>query len=696
MKDILVIFFILCSATLFSQAYRPPAITEQSVQKEIERIDLFDGVKDEALCLDNDEDSRRANHTFFELLPEIDSVTNSEALPPFTRQNLRSNLVFMLREIDEENVDRIGFWEGKVKNLSVGLQGIMDGNLMQVLLLDVPVSISNFAFYQFEPEAEKFLLSAAKSHPVETLKAYESYEKRPYSLVAVLLAGKQSPEALRGYLGTPSPIADVAENSTDPAIDAIVRLHKVFKGKTRAYALIELIARQDMPLQYADELAADDTEFFHQLMKVRSIPEAYGLHTVDRELNRLSLEVVRKVNEDHDFNDAIRFATVEGYSAEELYTLTVYTQSEIFTSTFNGFFDRMMKDLGDRSAYSLLDSLNFYRFRTFIKMAAGFNKLEPFLATMSYAERESVLSRFASGLEEKRGDLEAAVDVADALGSIRDSLSAAILNTTLKHEMKRVYMEGNKEGVVIYSLLNGLFLDTTLYDSNWVAKLNNQYAISNIDHIPNSELFNKDSIHVQWHFFYDDKDGKASFATFLSAFRSEEWKLEEETNYVKISGGKDWRVVIFANKPEAEYDGQDQLSALLTDSGWTPHVIVHRGHSYYADLTIEKIPEEAKVVMLGSCGGYHNLSLVLDRSPGIHIISSKQIGMMAVNNPLLRKIADEVREGKGLYWPLIWKDLEERFGTGTKAGDSFMDYIPPHRNLGAIFIQAYNNIMAAS
>lgn len=696
MRKLLICILCVLNLGLFGQAYRAPAITEASVQKEIERIDLLDGVVDQALCLDNEEDSRRADQVFFKLLPAIDSVIHSESLPPFTGQNLRSNLVFMLREIDAESIDRIGFWEGRIKNLYQAIGGIVDGNLMEVLLINVPASISNFAFYQFEPEAEKFLLSAAKSHPVETLKAFDSYKKRPYARVAVLIAGRQSPEALRGYLGTTSPIAEFAESSTDPAIDAIVRLHKVFKGKTRAYALIELIARDDMPLQYADELSADDTEFFHQLMKVRSIPEAYGMHTVDRELNRLSLEVVRKVNEDHDFSDAVRFAPVEGYSAEKLYTLTVYTQSEIFTSTFNGFFDRMMEDLGDRSAYSLLDSLNFYRFRTFVKMAAGYYKLEPFLATMTYQERETVLSRFASGLEENRGNLEAAVDVADALGSIRDSLSSVMLDNTLKVEMKRVYMEGNREGVVIYSLLNGLFLDTALYDSNWVAKLSKQYAIPHIDFIPEGELFNEDSVHIQWHFFYDDKDGKASFATFLSTFRSGEWKIEEEEHFVRISGGEEKQVLIFANKPESEYVGQDQLAKLLSDSAWTPHVVVHRGHSYYANLTIEKIPEDAKVVMLGSCGGYHNLSMVLERSPGIHIISSKQIGMMSVNNPLLRKIADEVLEGKGLYWPMIWQDLEESFGQGTKSGNSFRDYIPPHRNLGAIFIQAYNNIMSAS
>jgi hypothetical protein len=402
------------------------------------------------------------------------------------------------------------------------------------------------------------------------------------------------------------------------------------------------------------------------------------------------------VNEDHDnLNLSQRFAPVDGYSPEEIYTLTVYTQSEIFTSTFNGFFDRMMSGLDGRSAYSLLDSLGFNRFRTFIKMSAGYSKLEDFLATMSMEERTEVLQMFASGLEKNAGDLEAAVDVADALGSITDSTTKAILTSSLKSEMNRVYKEGNEEGVVIYSLLNGLFLDVGDFDSTWAGKLEKNYQIPHIDKVLYSELFNEDSIHIQWHFFYDDKDGKASYASFIATFRDADWKIEEAEHYVVIRSVKGKDVRIYANKPESEYTGQDQIEEILADSSWSPHMVVHRGHSYYADLTISHIPKSARIAVLGSCGGYHNLSVVLQQAPGIHIVSSKQIGRMAVNNPLLKGIADKVREGENLDWPELWLELDEQFPENSKAEESFRDYIPPHKNLGAIFIQAYRNIMAA-
>jgi hypothetical protein len=95
--------------------------------------------------------------------------------------------------------------------------------------------------------------------------------------------------------------------------------------------------------------------------------------------------------------------------------------------------------------------------------------------------------------------------------------------------------------------------------------------------------------------------------------------------------------VIYANKPKAEYEGQAYLERILDSAGIQPDVLIHRGHSYYASKTIEKIKPSAKLFVLGSCGGYHNLSGVIQRAPEAHIVSSKQIGVQGVNNPMLKR-----------------------------------------------------------
>jgi len=95
------------------------------------------------------------------------------------------------------------------------------------------------------------------------------------------------------------------------------------------------------------------------------------------------------------------------------------------------------------------------------------------------------------------------------------------------------------------------------------------------------------------------------------------------------------------------------------------------------------------LVLLGSCGGYHNLHDVLETCPYAHIIASKQVGSGTINQPMIVSITESLRQGKNLNWPEMWKSFGKQF----KGNELFDDYIPPHRNLGAIFIMAYNKIM---
>jgi len=105
--------------------------------------------------------------------------------------------------------------------------------------------------------------------------------------------------------------------------------------------------------------------------------------------------------------------------------------------------------------------------------------------------------------------------------------------------------------------------------------------------------------------------------------------------------------------------------------------------------TIEQLAPSAKIVLLGSCGGYHNLHEVLETCPYAHIIASKQVGSGTINQPMIIAITEVLRQGKDLNWPNLWKDFEKRF----KNNERFDDYVPPHKNLGALFMMTYNKVV---
>ncbi|MFH0799742.1 MAG: hypothetical protein V2A66_06130 [Pseudomonadota bacterium] len=154
------------------------------------------------------------------------------------------------------------------------------------------------------------------------------------------------------------------------------------------------------------------------------------------------------------------------------------------------------------------------------------------------------------------------------------------------------------------------------------------------------------------------------------------------------------RIEIYANKPTSEgvEKGPDEIQKVFSKRNIQSIMVVHRGHSFHAGETIGRIPRIAKIVSLGSCGGYNNVSAVLERAPEAHIISTKGTGTMNVNDPLFKMLNEAILTGEDINWPEFWRRAEGRFG----GMDEFRSYIPPHRNLGVMFLKAYFKLMESS
>jgi hypothetical protein len=177
-----------------------------------------------------------------------------------------------------------------------------------------------------------------------------------------------------------------------------------------------------------------------------------------------------------------------------------------------------------------------------------------------------------------------------------------------------------------------------------------------------------------------------------------EWKITENPQWVTITSTKGKPVLIFANRPllgddDPDAKAQKALNDYLYDRHLKPTVVIHRGHSYHVKYTIEQMPPTARIVVLGSCGGYNNLSEVLKINEDAHIISSKQVGTKTVNEPILQAINNTLLAGKDVEWLPMWKVLNASFMKDPVAKEKFDDYIPPYKNLGAIFIKAYRKAM---
>ena len=330
-------------------------------------------------------------------------------------------------------------------------------------------------------------------------------------------------------------------------------------------------------------------------------------------------------------------------------------------------------------------------------MAANYNKLDTFLKLMPQARSQVLMKAFVANLD-KTGNLEDAVDVADSYSSITDKkLLKTIFSYVVENEQQST-QNNNTKGRVIYNLLKYIFLSA---DSSNKIDLTEKLGIPSIYEIDNINLRDEKGNLVQQVFFYGDEDGKMFFNPFVNSYSTRDWKVEWKKEWVEIRSLKG-NVWIYANRPlnnDANLDDSAQvhLNKYLETIGVQPSVVVHRGHSYWLPRTVNRMPAYAKIVLLGSCGGYKNLSGILEVSPDAHIISTKEIGKGDINQPITNYLNQAFIGGKPIVWKTMWASLTKVFmnDANRDVRESWEDYIPPYKNLGAIFIKAYNKKIEA-
>jgi hypothetical protein len=423
---------------------------------------------------------------------------------------------------------------------------------------------------------------------------------------------------------------------------------------------------------------------------------ANGLHDM---LQRKAIEhFITPINNLHEeTNLNIRMKAIDPLTPVEIYYMMVMGENDIYTSSYKHSFERMLQKMSPVSRTDfLLMEVNMDYFKKFIKMAANFNQLDTFLRLMPPDRSEILMKAFVDNLDNS-SSLEDAVDVADSYSSIKNkALLKTILQNVTENEQKSID-ENNTKGKIVYGLLKTIFLSA---DINNKIDLTKEIGIPSIYSVDHNFLADDSDRVIQQVFFFGDEDGKGIFKSFLNSFSPNDWRINMEKEWVVIKSLRGKKVWIYANRPldnDANLDDSAQvhLSEYLTKNDLHPTVVIHRGHSYWLPRTIDRMPADAKIIVLGSCGGYKNLNQILEICPDAHIISTKEIGKGDINRPILNYLNQNFISGKTLVWQDMWTNLTKLFSNdpSKEVRESWDDYIPPYKNLGAIFIKAYNKKM---
>lgn len=518
--------------------------------------------------------------------------------------------------------------------------------------------------------------------------------KEPWALPILEDAALLSPAQVQGNFRNAGLTLEL-EKSTRPEIRTLIEIahstspsgyDTVQMGIFREVALLlDDIVRGTLTIEEAQRLAGQQPTLFKRIIEISRRPGHLASQDIREKLNTIALEILTEINRLHSSNHAVRFKSVEGFDAQSLYYLIVLGESEVATSTFNGLFDRMMKQ--SASGTALLEQVGYAHFRTFIKMLTGYGRLNDFLGTMQPDEAKNLLVRFIGSLEQEKDMLSQASSVADMIMLLKDDAVLDSVRELLKKEYTRVAGTDNAQTQILYGLLVGMYGQKEHSEEEWIARLMEKYKLQDIAEITPAELCTKDGKNVQRYFFYHDEDGdgQASYDHFISQYSNDpDWTIEDRETFIRISSKKkNPSVIMYANKPTDEEKGNADLETEMRAQKEAPTIIVHRGHSFHLPETLKKIPESARIVYLGSCGGYNNIDKVLSRAQRAHIFSTKGTGMMRVNDPLLKLMNGEIMKNKPIEWIEFWKLAQERIGT-----EILSEYVPPHRSI-SIFLRTY-------
>ena len=728
MKNIFYSFIVtLLFIPVFSFAYNDTIplsrrVFHDNITKEQQRADRIDGKLDGLIKISNvDEVNLQVTDALFR---KVNNLMNSVEKNPELPTN--NDKVRYLKLIESLVRNFTGNWKSHklsptlapvlVDNFSAILKANIRGESMAPYINEVPyeVGVINSEIFKDNPgykESRKYLfLKYCNLHPEKILSSIGPYIDEPFADDLVIVAYNLSPSQIYSYAqAANSPQGKLIKRNPDNRIKTVVDLSTrkdalfyfpflddLISGKQTIESISKFVGTDSTKYDsvgYYKLLVRTEIDYYNRLLHKDTPVAMLGVNGLTEQLQSKAIRhFITPINDLHEVsNPAIRFKALAPLDAQDLYYMMVLGENDIYTSSYKNAFDFMLNRMGTKPhGDSLLMSVNFDHFKKFIKMAAGYNKLDTFLRTMT-GTSEILMRAFVANLESSPS-LEDAVDVADSYGSIRNP---ALLRSMLKYvsdNEQRCAQNDNPRGQKIYNLLKMIFLSG---DSTNHIDLSKEIGIPPVYTIDYNTLADDTGRIIEQVFFYGDKDGKESFASYMTSFPKPDWKITQTKEWVEIKSMKGKPILIFANLPldnktDKDAAAQTALIDYLDTSNLRPTIIIHRGHSYHLKYTIEQIPKSAKIIMLGSCGGYNNLKQILDYAPEAHIISTKQIGARDVNKPIIEAINNTLRAGKNIDWREMWNGLEVLF---TKAGrdkkDLFDDYIPPHKNLGALFIKAY-------
>ncbi len=562
-------------------------VFHDKIKAEQRRADKADGHLDGMIKVgSNDEINLQVSDAIIRKVNVLRNDIESNASLPTNNDKVRylRYIEYLVRDFtDSWRLHRINpaLAPQLVDNFAEILNANISGESMTPLIQKVPYEIGmiNAHIFADNPgfkESQVVLFRKFCSlNPDKILANIDPYVNEPFADTLVIDAFNNSPSQLYSYAQSAnSKAGKLIRKIDDPRIKAVVQLSTqkralfyfpflddIISGKQTIDDISKVAGTTDKnydSVGYYKLLVKTEINYYSRVVRADTPVAMFGANGLVDMLQQKAIQhFITPINELHESTNAVRFRAIEPLTAQELYYMMVLGENDIYTSSYKYSFDRMIQKMGPNPhGDSLLLSVNLDRFKKFIKMAAGYNKLDEFLKTMP-ENSGKLMQAFVSKLETSP-TLEDAVDVADSYGSITnpDLLKSMLQN--VEWNRQRCMQENNDRGRRIYGLLKTIFLSADPKNGIDISK---EIGIPPIYTMDYKTLADDSGRIIEQVFFYGDKDGKESYASYLTSFPQSDWRITHKKEWIEIKSIKGKPVWIFANLPldnETDKDAEAQ------------------------------------------------------------------------------------------------------------------------------------------
>ncbi|HUR66883.1 MAG TPA: hypothetical protein VMZ03_11105 [Chitinophagaceae bacterium] len=639
------------------------------------------------------------------------SINNDDKLPALEKEKAIRSLVYFIKEL-EKNIMRP---DPSLYDIPGNLHAYRD--LLTALLMHKPflrimeplgprqsqVMAASFSQYKEHSLIDDIAVyKRVASSPEYILQFLESRPNFRFADSLLLEAAAYDPAKIIFYLNRDKKgVQDMIRNNSNIYLQQISSL----SGEKNALELLPFLAPiAESRLSTPDILEKRTVALSYFQLLVNTLQESVEkgeTSIIFRKPLRRGLRqkaqsfYVNPINDLHNASDAVRFASVKDLRAQDLYYIITSSGEDLYTSSYLGLYKRLMAQFPGQYADSLFDIVHYDDLRVFIRLAANYNVIGDLLQHMSPERTKEILRRFISGIEsDENTALERTMDIADSFTGVgADSVIREMMKSELQLNLDRCINSHNYLGVRLYTILSGMLEMTGQQDG--MKKL--WATLGDYELLKNASLTNEKGEIVELVLFYGDEDGVASFSNFLRSYTdTRKWEITKKENWISIRSVAGKPIIVYANRPldikqELDLQAQDSLFAYLKEQSLEPTVLVHRGHSYHLDKTLNRLTPSVKLAILGSCGSYNRGISIASINSDVQVIGSKKTGSKSINDPIIDLINETLLSDKDLYWPEIWKTLAKRFSKDEVALSMFNEYFPPSTNLGLFVLKLFNH-----